>query len=76
MRRTVLRQPEGPDRPTQFALVPPGRLVYLIVHYEAIRDTAEHLPPGPDRPPIAYVEATLDELRRELVAREHGTVAA
>ena len=63
---TINRQVE----PTRFALVAPGRLVDLIARYEGLRVDAEHLPPAPHRPPLAYVEATLVELRRELQARE------
>ncbi len=65
-----------PIRPTQFALIRLDRLVYLVQHYEALRVDAESLPPAPDRPPLAYVNRTLAELRRELVAREGEGVAA
>ncbi len=61
---------------TQFALVPITRLLTLIWHYEALRVDAETLPPAPDRPPLSYVERTLRELRRELMAREGEGVAA
>ena len=76
MRATAYRQVPNPNPPTQFALVPPGRLVHLIGHYEAMRVDAEHLPPAPHRPPPDYVRRTLAELRRELVAREYGAVPA
>ncbi len=62
--------------PTQFALVPVGRLLTLIWHYEAMKVDAETLPPAAHRPPLAYVERTLRELRRELTARECEAVAA
>ena len=76
MRATISRQIPNPNPPTQFALVPPGRLVHLIAHYEAMRVAAEHLPPAPHRPPPDYVRRTLAELRRELVAREFGVAEA
>ncbi len=63
-------------RPTQFALIRLDRLVYLVQHYEALRIDAESLPPAPDRPPLAYVNRTLAELRRELLAREGEGQAA
>ncbi len=64
------------NRPTQFALVRLDRLVTLITHHEAMKVDAETLPPAPHRPPIAYIEATLAELRRELRLREgEGAVA-
>ncbi len=56
--------------PTQFALVRLDRLITLIAHYEAMKVDAETLPASPSRPPLAYVVATLAELRRELLARE------
>ncbi len=62
--------------PTQFALTPVGRLVYLIGHYEALRVDAETLPASPDRPPLAYVERMLRELHRELRLREGEATAA
>ncbi len=65
-----------PIRPTQFALIRLDRLVYLVQHYEALRVDAESLPPAPDRPPLAYVNRTLAELRRELLAREGEGQAA
>ncbi len=65
-----------PTQPTQFALVRLDRLITLIGHYETLRIDAETLPASPSRPPLAYVEATLSELRRELVAREGEGVAA
>ena len=62
--------------PTQFSLVPIDRLVYLVSHYEAMKVDAETLPASPDRPPLPYVERTLRELRRELLAREWEATAA
>ncbi len=64
------------NRPTQFALVRLDRLVTLISHYEALKVDAETLPPSLDRPPLPYVERTLRELRRELMAREGEATAA
>ncbi len=63
-------------KPTQFALVRLDRLLYLVQHYEALRVDAESLPPAPDRPPLAYVEHVLHELRRELRSRDEQVVAA
>ncbi len=65
-----------PTWPTQFALVPIDRVIFLIQRYEGLRLDAESLPPDPSRPPIGYVERTLSELRRELVAREGEAAAA
>ncbi len=65
-----------PIRPTQFTLTPVNRIIFLIERYEGLRVDATTLPSAPHRPPLAYVEATLSELRRELVAREGAEVAA
>ncbi len=77
---TSLHEPGANSTPnvnaTQFALVPVGRLLTLIWHYEAMKVDAETLPPVPDRPPLSYVERTLRELRQELTARESEAVAA
>ncbi len=62
--------------PTQFAFVRLDRLITLITHYEALRVDAQTLPAAPHRPPMAYVERTLCELRRELRLREGEGVAA
>ncbi len=77
----ILHEPQpqstpGVNGPTQFALVRLDRLVHLIAHYEALRVDAETLPPAPHRPPLAYITATLAELRRELTARECEVAAA
>ncbi len=77
----ILHEPQpqstpGVNGPTQFALTSIDRIVFLLTRYEALRVDATILPPAPHRPPLAYVEATLSELRRELVAREGAEVAA
>ncbi len=51
-------------------MLPIDRIVFLIERYEGLRLDAQTLPPAPHRPPLAYVVATLAELRRELLARE------
>ncbi len=77
----ILHEPQpqstpGVNGPTQFTLVRLDRLITLIAHYEGLRIDAEQLPASPDRPPLAYVERTLAELRRELRLREGEGVAA
>ncbi len=62
--------------PTQFSMLPLDRVIFLIQRYEALRVDAETLPTAPYRPPLAYVEATLAQLRRQLIAREYEAVAA
>ena len=47
-----------------------------ISHYQGLHTDALHLPPSPHRPPLPYVQRTLAELRRELVAREYGAPPA
>ncbi len=58
--------------PTQFALVPIGRVIFLIERYEAMKVDAT----TPPSAPLAYIERTLCELRRELLSREGEGVAA
>ncbi len=65
-----------PVQPTQFEMLPIDRVIFLIARYEGLRVDAQTLPAAPHRPPLAYVEATLAELRRELMAREGEGVAA
>ncbi len=64
------------SKPTQFALLPVERVMFLVQRYEGLRVDVEHLPPDPTRPPLPYIEHTLRELRRELRLREGEGVAA
>ena len=53
-----------------FVLVPIGRLIGPVEHYEGKRVDALHLPPHPTRPSLRCVDHALAQLRAELPRRE------